>query len=76
MNPSLDEIYVRWRDERTMDRIGWNGWPIEYWMEGGILRDYFNHKLATSGGKAPRAAGRKMKFFPLLDKLPKDLMAK
>ena len=23
------------------------GWLIDYWMEGGILRDYFDHKLTT-----------------------------
>jgi hypothetical protein len=39
--------YARWRDERTMDEIGWYGWLIDYWMEGGILRDYFDHKLTT-----------------------------
>jgi len=42
-----DDAYVRWRDERTMDEIGWYGWLIDYWMEGGILRDYFDHKLTT-----------------------------
>ena len=30
-----------------MDEIGWYGWLIDYWMEGGILRDYFDHKLTT-----------------------------
>jgi len=43
----FDDNYVRWRDERTMDEIGWYGWLIDYWMEGGILRDYFDHKLTT-----------------------------
>ena len=42
-----DDMYSRWRDERTMDEIGWYGWLIDYWMEGGILRDYFDHKLTT-----------------------------
>ena len=37
--------YARWRDERVMDEIGWYGWMIDQWMEGGILRDYFDHKL-------------------------------
>ena len=31
-----------------MDGIGWYGWLIDYWMEGGILRDYFDHKLTTA----------------------------
>ncbi|KAL7529428.1 hypothetical protein ACHAWF_002973 [Thalassiosira exigua] len=39
--------FERWRDERIMDEIGWYGWLIDYWMEGGILRDYFDHKLTT-----------------------------
>ena len=43
----VEEHYVRWRDERTMDEIGWYGWLIDYWMEGRILRDYFDHKLTT-----------------------------
>ena len=43
----IEEHYVRWRDERTMDEIGWYGWLIDYWMEGGILRDYFDHRLTT-----------------------------
>ena len=30
-----------------MDEIGWYGWLIDYWMEGGILRDYFDHKITT-----------------------------
>mmetsp|Transcript_2173 Transcript_2173/g.4737 ORF Transcript_2173/g.4737 Transcript_2173/m.4737 type:complete len:535 (+) Transcript_2173:251-1855(+) len=41
------DSYIRWRDERTMDEIGWYGWLIDYWMEGGVLRDYFDHKLTT-----------------------------
>ena len=40
-------LYNSWRDERTMDEIGWYGWLIDYWMEGGIMRDYFDHKLTT-----------------------------
>lgn len=43
----VEDAYVRWRDERTMDEIGWYGWLIDYWMEGGVLRDYFDHKLTT-----------------------------
>jgi len=27
-------LYNAWRDERTMDEIGWYGWLIDYWMEG------------------------------------------
>ena len=43
----FEVLYNSWRDERTMDEIGWYGWLIDYWMEGGILRDYFDHKLTT-----------------------------
>jgi len=41
----IHRSFTRWRDERIMDEIGWYGWLIDYWMEGGILRDYFDHKL-------------------------------
>ena len=40
-------LYNGWRDERTMDEIGWYGWLIDYWMEGGLYRDYFDNKLTT-----------------------------
>lgn len=43
----FEVLYNAWRDERTMDEIGWYGWFVDYWMEGGILRDYFDHKLTT-----------------------------
>ena len=43
----FEVLYNSWRDERTMDEIGWYGWLIDYWMEGGIMRDYFDHKLTT-----------------------------
>ena len=39
--------YAMWRNERTMDEIGWFGWLIDYWMEDGLLRDYFDHKITT-----------------------------
>ena len=39
--------YAMWRNERTMDEIGWYGWLIDYWMEDGLLRDYFDHKVTT-----------------------------
>ena len=31
-----------------MDGIGWYGWLIDYWMEGGIQRDNFDHKLTNA----------------------------
>ena len=39
--------YAMWRNERTMDEIGWYGWLIDYWMEDGLMRDYFDHKVTT-----------------------------
>ena len=39
--------YAGWRDERVMDEIGWYGWVIDYWMESGLMRDYFDHKITT-----------------------------
>ena len=39
--------YAMWRNERFMDEIGWYGWLIDYWMEDGLLRDYFDHKVTT-----------------------------
>jgi len=30
-----------------MDEVRWYGWYIDYWMEGGLLRDIFTHKLVT-----------------------------
>ena len=39
--------YAGWRDERVMDEIGWYGWVIDYWMESGLMRDYFDHKVTT-----------------------------
>lgn len=30
-----------------MDEVHWYGWFIDYWMEGGLLRDIFTHKITT-----------------------------
>ena len=40
--------YVEWRDSRVLDEIHWYGWYIDYWMEGGLLRDIFSHKRTTA----------------------------
>mmetsp|Transcript_28807 Transcript_28807/g.83586 ORF Transcript_28807/g.83586 Transcript_28807/m.83586 type:complete len:296 (-) Transcript_28807:3129-4016(-) len=42
-----EDKYIEWRDERVMDEIGWYGWHIDYWMEDGLMRDYFDHKVTT-----------------------------
>ncbi|KAL7539020.1 hypothetical protein ACHAXR_008974 [Thalassiosira sp. AJA248-18] len=45
-NPSADAMY-EWRDLRVMDECHWYGWLIDYWMEGGLLRDIFTHRTIT-----------------------------
>jgi len=44
--PHLDEFYA-WRDSRVLDETRWFGWFIDYWMEGGLQRDVFTHKIIT-----------------------------
>mmetsp|Transcript_17720 Transcript_17720/g.38284 ORF Transcript_17720/g.38284 Transcript_17720/m.38284 type:complete len:549 (+) Transcript_17720:92-1738(+) len=44
--PDLDDYY-EWRDARVLDEACWYGWFIDYWMEGGLMRDIFTHKLTT-----------------------------
>lgn len=44
--PPLSD-FVAWRDERVMDEIHWYGWFIDYWMEAGLMRDMFSHKITT-----------------------------
>jgi len=42
------EEFVTWRDERFMREIKWWGWHIDYWMEGGLLRDNMSNKYTTA----------------------------
>lgn len=42
----VDE-YMEWRDNRTLIEIHWYGWFVDYWMEGGLLRDIPSHNLTT-----------------------------
>jgi len=44
--PPLDD-FLAWRDLRVMDEVHWYGWFIDYWMEEGLLRDIFTHKLTN-----------------------------
>jgi len=44
--PPLDD-WLAWRDLRVKDEIDWYGWFIDYWMEGGLMRDIFTHKITT-----------------------------
>ena len=41
------DTYLEWRDNRTVYEINWWGWFIDYWMEGGVMRDIMTHKLTT-----------------------------
>ncbi|KAL7488015.1 hypothetical protein ACHAW6_013617 [Cyclotella cf. meneghiniana] len=41
------EAFFEWRDIRVMEEANWYGWFIDYWMEGGLMRDYFTHKITT-----------------------------
>jgi len=44
--PPLED-FLEWRDDRVLDEIQWYGWFIDYYMEGGLMRDMFNHKITT-----------------------------
>lgn len=46
-NQAPEEKYHEWKDSRVMDEIHWFGWFIDYWMEGGLMRDVFTHKITT-----------------------------
>mmetsp|Transcript_35051 Transcript_35051/g.73945 ORF Transcript_35051/g.73945 Transcript_35051/m.73945 type:complete len:524 (+) Transcript_35051:2-1573(+) len=41
------EDFFEWRDERVLEECYWYGWFIDYWMEGGLMRDIFTHKITT-----------------------------
>lgn len=42
------EDFLRWRDERLMEECHWYGWYIDYYMEDGLMRDIYTHKLTTA----------------------------
>ena len=44
--PPLED-FLEWRDERVLEEIYWYGWFIDYWMEGGLMRCIFTHKITT-----------------------------
>eukprot|EP00565_Helicotheca_tamesis_P008478 CAMPEP_0185725286 /NCGR_PEP_ID=MMETSP1171-20130828/1580_1 /TAXON_ID=374046 /ORGANISM="Helicotheca tamensis, Strain CCMP826" /LENGTH=402 /DNA_ID=CAMNT_0028393371 /DNA_START=84 /DNA_END=1292 /DNA_ORIENTATION=+ len=44
--PPVDD-FLAWRDERVFDEIKWYGWFIDYYMEGGLMRDMFTNKITT-----------------------------
>ena len=41
------EDWIVWREERVIDKIDWYDWFIDYYMEGGLMRDMFTHKITT-----------------------------
>jgi len=41
------EDFLAWRDLRVLDETHWYGWFIDYWMEGGLMRDMFTNKITT-----------------------------
>ena len=41
------EDFLAWRDLRVLDEVHWYGWFIDYWMEGGLMRDIYTHKMTT-----------------------------
>mmetsp|Transcript_15720 Transcript_15720/g.36204 ORF Transcript_15720/g.36204 Transcript_15720/m.36204 type:complete len:507 (-) Transcript_15720:25-1545(-) len=45
--PPLED-FLSWRDERVLDECYWYSWFIDYWMEGGLMRDMFTHKITTA----------------------------
>ncbi|KAL7546988.1 hypothetical protein ACHAWF_011430, partial [Thalassiosira exigua] len=45
--PNTLEFYYDWRDARVLDEVHWYGWFIDYWMEGGLMRDILTHQITT-----------------------------
>uniref|UniRef100_A0A7S3V5F0 Uncharacterized protein n=2 Tax=Chaetoceros debilis TaxID=122233 RepID=A0A7S3V5F0_9STRA len=43
---SLNDI-LAWRDQQVLYEIHRYGWFIDYWMESGLLRDIYTHKLTS-----------------------------
>jgi len=39
--------WITWRDNRFNSEIHFWRWHIDYWMEGGLLRDVYTHELTT-----------------------------
>jgi hypothetical protein len=47
MRPPIED-WIVWRELRFDAEIKKWGWFIDYWMEGGLLRDVFTNKLTTA----------------------------
>lgn len=44
--PPLED-WLAWRDLRVQEEVHWYGWFIDYWMEGGLMRDIHTHQITT-----------------------------
>ncbi len=40
-------LFLTWRDEKVSEEIHWWSWFIDYWMEGGLMRDIITHQVTT-----------------------------
>ena len=47
-NAVVEEAFLAWRDERLLFECSWFSWYIDFWMEGGLYRDIFSHRLTTA----------------------------
>mmetsp|Transcript_15138 Transcript_15138/g.21597 ORF Transcript_15138/g.21597 Transcript_15138/m.21597 type:complete len:417 (-) Transcript_15138:9-1259(-) len=43
---SLEE-WLAWRDLRFGAEIHWWGWFLDFWLEGGLLRDLYTHEITN-----------------------------
>jgi len=46
MHAPLDS-WEDWRNHRFKSEIKQWGWHIDYWMEGGLMRDFYSHEYTT-----------------------------
>jgi len=47
-NPPPEAAFLAWRDERLLLECAWFSWYIDFWMEGGLYRDIFSHRMTTA----------------------------
>jgi len=46
-NPDAQRDFLEWRDMKVIGEIKRYGWFIDYWMEGGLLRDISSNQPTT-----------------------------
>jgi len=44
--PPLED-FLEWRDLRVLDEVHYYGWFIDFYMEGGLMRDVYSNKITT-----------------------------